>query len=214
MQMPQQPPGMPLFDATTHIQDDTCYRNARDTMNKNINEYELFYMYSNPQGCTNGKAPDLMYQYSNLHSHIGYGPDSCAIDADSKLRAGLTHSRCKQELFTRLFLAVPNLLRGEPNPVEERKLFNHNSDPPGDPRQRGKVFENAAQFNFTPLIPSVKQAIERDQGTVLPWPRGGADTREWVYDIEYLNKCGMNPQNVRGSPVPQGQYIPRRGGNA
>lgn len=194
-----------MFQQWTGTWTDECAKNAKDVQNQQVQRYTLLPQSTQLSCCKPDapiRIPNEVYEYPNIHTKIGYGTvDSCAIDSDNKMLLGadqLTHARCKQQLFSRVFQAVPNLRPGNPNPDEEAQILQGLSTPL---LQCSKFVGNKElselQYDgvFTPMIPSIRSTVQTAETVVEPWQRGGEVTREYVKNEDYLKSCGMrNPR--------------------
>lgn len=112
------------FDQSNHLTNDSCAVLARDLENQSIIDYLTFS--PNPISCeaeiTN--LSDMAMSHPNLRFKSGYGiTPSCRVDNDSSMRYNQAlRLPEKQQLFTRVFQAVPNFGRGSCAPNTESFL--------------------------------------------------------------------------------------------
>jgi hypothetical protein len=119
--------GQRYFDQGNRLTGDSCAILARDLENQSILDYLTFN--PNPASCeTEIKTiSELSSQYPNLRFKSGYGQaPSCRIDGDSTLKYNPDSLRMpeKQQLFTRVFQAVPNFSKGSCAPNTESYLLS------------------------------------------------------------------------------------------
>lgn len=187
------------FEQWGRLGNDECARNARDAANRTMQDYSLFVQYNQPAdpACpvNRVRGPEKMLAYPNLHSKVGFGtPDACAVDIDPTIKLtkeGLTRQRCRQQLFTRVFQAVPNLRPGNPDAAQESKLLQGVSTSTlecGTLPARRELTEKAYDI-FVPLVAPVKDTIQNPNNLVEPWVRGGQDTREFIHTDAFKKMC-------------------------
>lgn len=114
----------------------------------------------------------------NLHFKNGYGFTSpCLVDTDTKLRndAMWTSEKAKSQMFTRFYKGNPDLSRGTLKPVVESRLVQ------GENTSRNKVCfrHGEVEFDrFLPLMPCLEKEIQNPEHIILPFSRGGEDSRQ------------------------------------
>jgi hypothetical protein len=141
------------------------------------------------------RSPEFQYDHINLRAGIGYGvSDGCAIDQDSKLRInadGLTHDRCKVQLYQRVFQGCPNLKPTIDDAGAELSIIEGVSTT----TLEGSLFSCKKQImekdlsHRTPLVECM-QDIQDANHIVPTWTRGGDPTRDFVRRKEFMNRCG------------------------
>ena len=178
------------FDNLTRIGDDECGINARDIQNDALGTYNTTNYFA---GSCNTKEPiDFATKQPNVFFKTGYGPGSCNIVDDSKLKIGAlqTHPRCRISLQQRPFATVPYLGRGPPRPILESRLQQ------GSNINELKSCKTIMEKDFhseTPLIASVQATIQNPTNLVEGaaaegWIRGGLPSRELTRDQDYLER--------------------------
>lgn len=179
---------MPLFDNTGRLAYDDCALKAKDNQNASIIDYRTYDAYMNAgSDCTDrfSKINDFAMTHRNLTFRDGYGFHGCRVDADSrlKLEAELTNERFKQQLFPRVFGAVPDLAKGRLLPNVESRLI-HGVDTTSD-RQCNRTAEKQL---FRP-VPCVD--VQRVENIVPTWTWGGDSSREIARSPAFLNMLGF-----------------------
>jgi hypothetical protein len=145
------------FDAETGFGIDACEIDARTRSDKLLADYVFS---GRPSKC---KPPSGCKRLPAVYA------------ATERLDSSATHDRCRQQLSTRVFQAVPQLFRGEFSPdVESRMQGGH--DPVAQCRAdvRDKPWD---VFN-----PAVQSSCWQDPNNiVLPWPQSGVSSRDaWL----------------------------------
>jgi hypothetical protein len=179
---------------------DPCAQEAKDLQNDRIANWILFDNYASvPCNTPNIRSPDMQYDNVYLRASIGYGvSDGCEIDQDSKLRNnrdGLTHDRCKIQLFQRIFQGAPNLKPVLDDPGKEL-AFIEGTD---TSCMNGYVYKKQLmEKNLsyqTPLVDCLKD-IQDPTHIVPTWTRGGDPTRDYVRRKEFTNLCGYGMKTL------------------
>ena len=132
--------------------------------------------------------PGIMYNGGS-----GSGAGGCNIDSSSNLLIGSiqTHPRCKISLFQRPFATVPFLGRGSVDPVLEAQIMH--GELLTNKRSVNKLSEKSdIKYQFTPLIPSVKDRVTNPVYSVEGvasegWVRGGIQSRDLTRDRDFYN---------------------------
>ena len=196
-----------MFIHWSRLGADECEKNAKDAQNLEVQSYMLMPEASQKAACKPSapvRIPDEVYNYPNIHTRIGYGSvDSCAIDKNNELfynKERLTHSRCRQQLFTRVFQAVPNLVPGEPDMVQESEVTQGLSSTMLECNGlvAKKELSEKQHDVFIPLLDCYKNTVQNPVHIVEPWKRGGEITRDYVKNEDYLKTCGLPNFAKRG----------------
>ena len=170
---------------------------TKDSQNERNFNYQV-YNYL-PVDCVapQVRSPDMQYDHPNLHTRVGYGlADDCLVDIYSGLRNApeqLTRDRCRIQLNTRVFQAVPNLRPGIPDSDKEMPLIQ------GTPGSAGEGVsipckKSLSEINynrFIPLVDCLKDSVQNADNIVPPWTNGGVMTRDFVRRQEFNAACGM-----------------------
>tara|TARA_B000000437_G_scaffold219162_1_gene200154 strand:- start:2743 stop:3312 length:570 start_codon:yes stop_codon:yes gene_type:complete len=174
------------YDLNTNIASDTCWKNAKETNNKEINDYTLYDKYAEYKSDNNyGSMPDFRLNHPNLRGRVGYGlSDDYLIDNYSALRNdpnSLTHDKCASQLFARVFQAPPLLKGAEGNVEKELDLLSGNDT--NVYKSKKTVMEKEKRIGY-PLVDSL-QDIQNPDNIVPQWTNGGEDTRSYKNRSEF-----------------------------
>jgi hypothetical protein len=186
-----------IFESSTGICNDTCWKNAKELHNQQIADYQLYETNFVP--CENPyvRMNDMYLNHPNLRGRPGYGlSDDCLIDNYSALRndpTSLTHDRCRIQLFNRIFAGGPNLRCGNTNKEEELDILAGNDTNPF--RCRKIIMEEQIKHPI-PLIDCMKD-VQNPKHIVPIWVNGGEDTRSYVNRVEFNKKCNLYGGNQK-----------------
>lgn len=162
---------------------DKCAKSAKNNVNKSITDYNLWNNYS----CAGDKEKtldDFATKNLNLRTKKGYGTaPSCHVDTDTELRlnAKWTSERAKTQLFSRFFTANPDLSRGTADTDVESQLVQ------GDDTYRIKMCQRLSEKEFDrfmPLLPCIKQNVQKVDNIVLPFNQAGQNSREFMRSMQ------------------------------
>jgi hypothetical protein len=185
---------MPLFDNTGRLGYDDCAVRAKNNQNASIIDYRTYDAYKNTRANCTRRFDELnafAMANRNLTFRDGFGTHSCRVDADSKLKleAELTNERFKQQLFPRVFGAIPDLARGRLLPNVESRLI-HGMDTSSD-KQCNRTTEKQ-HFRPTPCVD-----VQRVENVVPQWTWGGASSREIARSPAFLNMLGFDVNGIK-----------------
>lgn len=181
-----------MFENEHRVGADECAINARDYQDMSIADYSTwntYMMQCNKEG--EQKLEDFSSKHNNLHYRNGYGfTTACVVDNDTDLRLNgkITHEKPKTQLFSRSFVAVPDLARGVVVPNLLSRLVSGGEDTT-QVRECNRLTELDWQ-RFTPLIPCLKDNVQNVKHVVLPFPQNGENSRILMKNSQTLNKCG------------------------
>jgi hypothetical protein len=180
-----------LFHSEHRILADPCAIGARDKQNNSMNNYSIYnYFKGTTDDCSTFDKNAVLDTSLDTQMHIkkGYGPtDKCVIDDDSKMRNDslLTHSKDPQQIFGRVFTAVPSLNKGGlVVPVEDRVKQ-------GEFKRLAKGCDNLSerQFAFMPMIPCLAHSMQNADFVIPPF-ENGAPTRSYIHQTKFLENNG------------------------
>lgn len=184
-----------IFDSSTSICSDTCWKNAKELHNKQMADYAIYP--NNLVDCEypNVRMSDMYLNHPNLRGRPGYGlADDCLIDNYSSLRndpSAMTQDRCRTQLFQRIFTAGPNLRCGVGNVGQELELLEGSDT---NPFKCKKILMEEEMNNFIPLLDCMKDI--QDPKHIIPiWTNGGEDTRSYVNRAEFNKNCNWIGRN-------------------
>ena len=167
----------------THTRDDTC-------------GIEQYYSQSIGPGrytTTNlvPKAKDvnpISVQEFLMYPREGVGANNAFIDSESVLKnqPEFNNNRCNVRAQARPFLGVPYMGGGRGNPDVESLLLHSEQVRQG--KECGTVTEQQFDGVFVPLIPAVKNNIQKPQNLIPEmaapgWIRGGLPSRSYIRDV-------------------------------
>ena len=176
---------------------DKCAIKARNLTNDSILDYQLWNTYN----CKKDESIDSFGADNiNLHFKNGYGVTSpCLVDKDTELRINgvWTNEKAKSQMFTRFYVANPNLSKGTLLPyIESRLVQGENTG-----RTKDCFYHGEADFDrFMPLLPCIETEIQDTRHIIMPFARGGEDSRQVMR--------GRQPMYDRYT----GTFIPRTSG--
>jgi hypothetical protein len=184
-----------MFDSSTSICTDDCWKTAKDLNNTKIEGYNIYP--NNLVDCVSPhvRMTDMYLNHPNLRGRPGYGlADDCLIDNYSKLRndpSSLTHDRCKIQLINRIFTSGPNLRCGKTNIGAELELIEGADT--NNVKCKKQIMEEEMN-NFMPLLDCVKD-IQHPDNIVPVWTNGGEDTRSYIHRTEFNKNCNWKGRN-------------------
>jgi hypothetical protein len=175
------------FSNLSRLYNDSCYKETRDNQNQKINN--LVISNYNTANCDFSKLKQFSTSEPNIFYKDGFGfTNNCNVDNDSDLRLGsqMTQWKCRNQLKTRVYQAVPFRGRGCTMPVTEIKLQT------GENTFQNKSCNTLADIHidrFTPML-NCTQEIQKPNHVIYDWTRGGDPSRQLVKNKEYLENCG------------------------
>jgi len=183
---------MRYFEQENRLKTDDCALTTQELQNRSLENYYLYNNYNTNQCDLSTKDfTEFVMSNPNLRYRDGYGvTNQCYIDNDSELRnnAKVTNFRGKEQLCPRWNQAVPDLGHGGliPN-VESRLKYSEDT-------LHLKECDIVAEKNFnrfTPMINELVCSVQNPKHIILPFPRGGEFTRDYVQNDDYLKRCGF-----------------------
>ena len=181
---------MKLFDKSHRVGSDTCATDAKLDQNKSMEDYMLFNSYkTNIPNCD--KSLTKLQEFA-INNHMvpndGYGfTNGCKVDTDSDIRMyNLTNTKQKNQLFSRIFQAVPNLGKGDIDSLKESRI-QQGENQYNDFECHGQSFDV-----FTPMLPCLEKSIQDTNHIIPTWTRGGESTRDTLHQKYFLEKNGYD----------------------
>lgn len=157
---------MPLFDTGNRLRSDLCAVNKRDAQNLSMEEYLFRDIRVSPACPHQVSKSDCEDLEARIKSSDGYGITASGVDSDSDLRfPNYTHSRARQDLASRVFVAAPDMGRGGLDASIESKLLQ--SGNLGTSRVCAHRFAELNYNRFDPVV----EAVPVDN-IVQPFPAG------------------------------------------
>jgi hypothetical protein len=181
-----------FFEKQNTLGSDDCWIQSQNTQSKEMYNYHMFNPYKTNIPKCEKKLEELQefVVENNMHIRDGYGfTSACLVDNDTNLRnkQAITHGKCKNQLNTRLFQAVPDLGNGVFHPILESRLTQ--GELTGEKKScevtTGKGFDV-----FTPMLPCLKETIQDVKHIVPQWVRGGEHTRDHIKQKSFLERNG------------------------
>lgn len=184
---------MRYFDSGTSIKNDECARNIDNLENDSIFNYYIFNAYKIYGDCTKveEKIKAIANEYPNLRYRIGYGhADACHAAIDSSLKNSvLTHGPEKIQLFSRNFVAGPDLSNGLSIPQIESQLQQGHSST-CEAMRNGKMAE--VDFDrFTPFGSCLQEFYNSYHKSLPDKHSIGENSRSLMKDQDFVKKCGF-----------------------
>lgn len=181
---------MSQYLGENRLTQDRCALLTRELQNRSVTDYNTFNFYTTST-CKDADLLEYTIKNPNLRWKDGFGNVSgCTVDVDSEIRnkAKLTNFREKEQLCTRWHQAVPNVGRGGliPN-VESRLRFSEDTSA----IRECDILAEKDFDRFIPLPGCLSGTIQDPEHIILPFERGGATTRDYVRDDDYLKGCGF-----------------------
>jgi hypothetical protein len=197
-----------IYNTDAQLNSDTCWMNAKDNNNNQLEKYSLYYNDNSRVDKEYGSLPNMAYDHVNLLGRPGYGvSDDYLVDVYSSLRnnqAALTRDRCPIQLTTRTFTGGPQL-RGKPGDIDKEldvlsgsdtRIINTTtvgSDGINNKQQAcNKSIMEQTTNKFMPMLDCIKD-IQHPENIVQSWTRGGEDTRSYVNKVKF-DKCRIENQ--------------------
>ena len=182
----------------TRLNDDQCYSMSNTQQSVSSGNYMLNNFHS--CDCKMDTVISTATENPLMIFRDGYGVSDCVIDESSKLRVGKVrkYPKCTNQLFERPYITVPYMGRGSGNSKVESKLR------PGEDTIQKKQCNTLSGIyidnQFTPLVKNLKDNVQDPQNIIQEivdnkWIRGGISSRQFVKDIDYLERCGDRIQN-------------------
>lgn len=195
-----------IYNATASVNSDSCWRNAKDNNNNNIEKYSLYNNNNYRADKHTGTLPAVAYDHVNLHGRPGYGvSDDYLIDIYSSLRSdpsSSTRDRCPVQLITRTFTGGPQLKAKERDIDKELDYLSGSDTRTMKVESIGsedinvrkpyckKLIMEETTNKFMPMLDCI-QDIQHHDHIVPVWTRGGEDTRSYVNKVKF-SRCNNN----------------------
>ena len=167
----------------THARDDLCGIEQYYTQSVGPGSYAVRNLVPDSR-----KVNPLSVEQLMIYPQEGFGFNNKAIDADSVLRnqPEFKNNRCIIRGQARPFMTVPYMGTGRGNSDVESMLMHSEQVRQG--KECGTVTETAFDGVFTPMIPVVKNNIQKPENLITEmaspgWIRGGMPSRNYVRDV-------------------------------
>ncbi len=167
----------------THPRDDLCGIDQYFKQSVGPGDYTIKNLVPDA-----AKVNPLSVEQHLIYPREGFGFNNKSIDADSVLRnqPEFKNNRCIVRSQARPFLTVPFMGVGRGNPDVESLLLHSEQVRQG--KECGTISEETYDGQFTPLIPSIKENIQKPSHLVpevpaIGWIRGGIPSRAYLRDV-------------------------------
>lgn len=161
-----------VFDQQRGLGDDACSVAGENEYNEDIWEYSIL----NTQGAGRQALIDFTSDQTNLRFRDGVGgtPAPEVIDTSTALRQFESwHSRGRQQLLNRPYLANADVFRGNPDLIDDDTRVTYGAD---STISRSAALAEVEIDRFDPAVPL---DLQREEHIVSNWwVRGGENTRE------------------------------------
>lgn len=178
-----------LYDNTTTLISDECWKNSIEYNNEKINNYTTYYNNTAEVKKETGTFPDLALDHLNLRGRSGYGvTDGYLVDTYSDIIIPeSTSDRCSIQLRERTFMGGPKLtrVRGDIN-KELDILSGSDSRKNGVNCYKGELMETNT-YKFMPMLDNVKE-MQNYQNIVPVWVHGGENTRLYINKLKFSKR--------------------------
>jgi hypothetical protein len=178
-----------LYDNTTTLISDECWKNSIDFNNEKINNYATYYNNTAEVRKETGTFPDLALEHINLRGRSGYGvTDAYLVDKYSDIiTPESTSDRCSIQLLERTFAGGPRLRKMKGDMDKELDILSgSDSRKNGLNCYKGELMETNMN-NFMPLLDNIKE-VQNPENIVPIWVNGGEDTRSYINKLKF-SKC-------------------------
>ncbi len=178
-----------MYNTNANINNDTCWMNAKDNVNTEIEKYALYNNDSAKETKSYGSLPGFAVDHVNLRGRPGYGvADDYLVDVYSQLRndqGAMTRDRCPTQLNTRIFKGGPRL-RGQSGNVDRELDILSGSDSRLLPQATcsNKSLMETTHNKLPPLLDYIKE-VQNPKNIIPEWTNGGEDTRSYLNKIKY-----------------------------
>jgi len=167
----------------THTNDDECGIKQYFTQSIGPGAYTLTNLVPSARDVNPLAAKELL-----MYAREGFGANNAQIDAESVLKnqPEFNNNRCNIRAQARPFLGVPYMGGGRGNSEVESLLLHSEQVRQG--KECGTVTEQQFDGVFTPLIPMVKDNIQKPENLIPEmaspgWIRGGLPSRSYIRDV-------------------------------
>jgi hypothetical protein len=167
----------------THPRDDTCGIEQYFKQSVGPGRYTTTNLVPDARKVNPLAVKDML-----IYPREGYGSNNANIDAESVLKnqPEFNNQRCNIRNQARPFLSVPYMGGGRGNADAETLLLHSEQVRQG--KECGTVTEKQFDGVFTPMIPVVKNNIQKPENLITEmaspgWIRGGMPSRNYVRDV-------------------------------
>ena len=177
-----------LYDAGNRLKLDPCNMNAINIENSRQVNYNVFNHRSPcSDPCDRVQRASFQSRNRNLIAWDGVGQNACEVDVDSSYKNDpktMTHTKCRQQLHNRVFVAVPNLQRGAVLPSLESRIQS------GQDTTRQRECDRIEEKSWNAFNPGLCGDWQDPSHVVQPWTWGGDSSRDIARSDEFLSGLG------------------------
>lgn len=167
----------------THTKDDAC--GIEQYFKQSVGPGR--YAVTNLVPSASSVNPMAVQEYL-MYPREGFGANNAAIDSESVLKnqPEFKNNRCLIRPQARPFLSVPYMGGGRGNSDVETLLLHSEQVRQG--KECGTVTEMQFDGVFTPMIPNLKENIQKPENLIpeaaaAGWIRGGLPSRAYIRDV-------------------------------
>ena len=167
----------------THTRDDACGIDQYYSQSVGPGRYSVTNLVPSAK-----EVNPLAVNEFLMYPREGFGANNAAIDAESVLKnqPEFKNNRCIVRAQARPFLGVPYMGGGRGNADVESLLLHSEQVRQG--KECGTVTEQSFDGVFTPMIPNLKNNIQKAQNLITEdaspgWIRGGLPSRAYIRDV-------------------------------
>lgn len=167
----------------THTRDDSCGIDQYFKQSVGPGSYATTNLVPDAREVNPLASKELL-----MYAREGFGANNRQIDSESVLKnqPEFNNNRCNIRAQARPFLSVPYMGGGRGNPDVESLLLHPEQVRQG--KECGTVTEQQFDGVFVPLIPVVKNNIQRPENLIPEmaspgWIRGGLPSRSYIRDV-------------------------------
>jgi hypothetical protein len=167
----------------THTKDDSCGIEQYYKQSVGPGAYTTTNLVPNAREVNPLAAKELL-----VYAREGFGSNNAQIDAESVLKnqPEFNNQRCNIRAQARPFLGVPYMGGGRGNAEVESLLLHSEQVRMG--KECGTITEQQFDGIFTPMIPTVKNNIQKPENLITEmaspgWIRGGLPSRSYIRDV-------------------------------
>jgi hypothetical protein len=183
------------FYNMSNLENDVCYLTERSKQNTGFANYNVTNYFT--KNCGLGSPLEVATNQPAMMVNGGFGNtgvNGCNVNVDSNMRLGgvQTNPKARISLYTRPFVSIPNLARGESKPEVESRLQQ------GEGVKEKKSISTTTEkshleYRHTPMLAHLRQQITNpnnlvEESAAKGWIRGGLPSRELIRDANNMRR--------------------------